>query len=316
MRICLCLMIVLGLSAVEKPISVADLMESHEFLAAKQSAMVSHKELPEVSGMVCSRQNADMLWMVNDSGNGPDLYGINAAGELRAHVRLKGVANRDWEAMASYEHNNQQYLIIADCGDNAGIYPMCALYVVKEPDLLEIDGLNKSVKVQNVKVERIIRYKYSDGARDCEAVFVDEVEEKIYFISKRDVPARVYSLGLHVDDKALQTAQFVCELSAFPRPTATDLEEDPKYGKNRTQITGASLSVNNEHLFVSTYQYLYHFPKYHGDWKKAFQHKPIVIKRPRVNQNEALSIAEDDTIWFSSEQLPWPLYRVDAEQKP
>ena len=311
MRALLCCLMILSISAAEEFVSEADLSAATDFEVAQLQTQVQLAELTEVSGMVYSRQQQDIIWLINDSGNAAAVYAIDATGQLRAKITLQGIANRDWEAMASYTHQGEEYLIIADCGDNAGIYPLCALYIIKEPQL---DEQASKPSIKQVSPERIVHYRYADGARDCEAVFVDEAERQIYFISKRDVPARVYCLGLHVAAEQLHTAQAVCHLEQFPQPQPADLIDDPRFGKNRSQITGASLSADNRQLYLSTYKHLYRYEKQAGGWHQSLGQKPQLLKRPFLRQGEALSIAKDGSLWFASEQIPWPLYKAVPKQ--
>ena len=53
---------------------------------------VPSPRINEVSGLAVSRRNRDLLWTINDSGDGPDLYAIGEDGALS---RLVARAGRD-----------------------------------------------------------------------------------------------------------------------------------------------------------------------------------------------------------------------------
>ncbi len=56
--------------------------------------------LPEASGLAPSRSTAGRLWAHNDSGS-PEIFGLDASGEIVGRVTLSGAAVEDWEAIAS-----------------------------------------------------------------------------------------------------------------------------------------------------------------------------------------------------------------------
>lgn len=69
--------------------------------------------LNEVSG-VEKTKGSTLLWMLNDSGNKPILYGVNLKGKIKHTLKLKA-KNHDWEDMTTDEKGN---LYVADFGNN------------------------------------------------------------------------------------------------------------------------------------------------------------------------------------------------------
>ena len=57
--------------------------------------------LAESSGLAVSRTQPGVYWSHNDSGDGPNLYAIDASGRLLATFQIGGAEARDWEDMAS-----------------------------------------------------------------------------------------------------------------------------------------------------------------------------------------------------------------------
>ena len=54
----------------------------------------------EISGIVASKLQPDVLWTHDDKGNGPYLIAMRKSGKLVQHYLLIGASNLDWEDMA------------------------------------------------------------------------------------------------------------------------------------------------------------------------------------------------------------------------
>ena len=74
----------------------------------------------ELSGLVRSRSQADLLWSHDDSGAGPVLYGLRTDGRVATRPTVTGAQNVDWEDIAAGPApNGQPLLYVGDIGDNA-----------------------------------------------------------------------------------------------------------------------------------------------------------------------------------------------------
>ena len=69
--------------------------------------------LSEVSGIAIDRPN-NVIWMVNDSGNKPILFGIDGSGDIATTIKIKA-KNRDWEDLTMDPRGN---LYIGNFGNN------------------------------------------------------------------------------------------------------------------------------------------------------------------------------------------------------
>lgn len=103
------------------------------------------KKLMEVSGTETT-PNSDLIWMLNDSGNKAEIYGVNNKGKIKKTIKIDA-KNHDWEDLAS---DNQGNLYIGDFGNNESKRKNLAILKVNASDL-------KSDK--KVAVERI-SFKY------------------------------------------------------------------------------------------------------------------------------------------------------------
>lgn len=87
-----------------------------------------------------------LLWTINDSGNDPVLYGIDTnGGVLKREVRVNNADNHDWEALAQ----DDNYIYIADNGNNAGQRPVFSVYQISKDSLksTEIDAVTPKIVV-------------------------------------------------------------------------------------------------------------------------------------------------------------------------
>ncbi len=144
--------------------------------------------LPETSGLVASRRQADVLWAHNDSGNPAELFALGTDGSLRATFAVRGATNQDWEDIARIPGVPQDTIVLADTGDNlardtdgASGRASVTLYLVPEPDVAAGDA--------PVDAEALT-LTYPDRPYDCEAVFVDPATSDVWLLTKEAAPPR------------------------------------------------------------------------------------------------------------------------------
>jgi hypothetical protein len=166
--------------------------------------------LNEISGVVAGRRNPGVLWVHNDSGDGPYLYAINPQGELLATATVTGAQARDWEDIAAGPgpQVGVTYLYVGDIGDNAAQYPSITIYRVKEPQV-DPNGRQQQVRTEPSEAISLI---YPDGARDAETLLVDPLTRDLYVISKRDLFSRVYRAAYPQSTSQTTQLELVCLL--------------------------------------------------------------------------------------------------------
>lgn len=271
------------------------------------SAFVTDARLSEISGLAVSRRHPGMVWMHNDSQDANALYAVDANGGIRATLELP-VPNVDWEDIATFEHEGRHFLLVADAGDNGGVREELALHVLQEPETLA------DARIQTV---RTIRFRWPDGARDCEAVAVDAKAGEVWLISKRRVPPELFRLPLFPSEpNAVQVAERRGTLADIARPTSQELEKNPVYGKYRNQITAADISSDGATFAVMSYLHLYLWPRHPDGWEVALAQPPVRLDLPWLAQAEAMGFdARGRTVWIGTERLPAPLvkFHVPAE---
>ncbi len=267
------------------------------------AAVITDARLAEISGLAVSRRHPGIVWMHNDSHDANALYAVDAGGEVRATLQLP-VPNVDWEDIASYERDGKAFLLVADTGDNGGRRSELVLHELEEPEVLA------DARLTGV---RSIRFRWPDGARDCEAVAVDVEDGSIWLVSKKRVPPELFRLSLiPADPAAVQVAEKRGELAGIVQPTPADLAHSPVYGKYRSQITAADISADGHWFAVMSYLHVYLWPRQRQGWAAALATAPTRIDLPWMAQAEAMAFdASGRSLWISSEHLPAPLIRLD-----
>jgi len=102
------------------------------------------RSLHEASGIE-KLNNSDLIWMINDGGNKPILYGLDTLGLIKKQVKVKS-KNHDWEDLTKDKYGN---LYIGDFGNNAN----------KRKNLVILKVMNDSLKSSNaIGVEQISFY--------------------------------------------------------------------------------------------------------------------------------------------------------------
>lgn len=138
------------------------------------------KDLAEVSGAE-TISSSNLIWMLNDSGNKPTLYGVSKKGKIKKTLKIKA-KNNDWEDLTSDKAGN---LYIGDFGNNLNKRKNLTILKVKHSDLK---------KDKTAKVERISFYypnqnkfppKKDKMHFDCEAFFY--FKDSLYLFTKSRV---------------------------------------------------------------------------------------------------------------------------------
>lgn len=215
-------------------------------VAAQDVATVRLRNNPmlvENSAAAMSRTQPGVIFTLNDSGNDPLLFAIDTAGANRGIWRVVNATNVDWESASvgpCATPGQSECVYIGDTGDNNATHKSRVIYRVAEPDA---NGTRGSLRAD------ALRYVYSDGPHDVEAMYVAPNGDVI-LITKRPLAARagvlrpalvfvLHSSSWNVRGRA--TAELVDSLPIVPGSAPL------------RAITDASLSADGRHLAVRTY---------------------------------------------------------------
>ncbi|MCX7562922.1 hypothetical protein OS176_05095 [Xanthomonadaceae bacterium XH05] len=265
------------------------------------SALITDARLTEISGLAVSRRHRGIVWVHNDSHDANVVHAVDTDGKVRATLDLP-VPNIDWEDIAVFAHDGRFFLLLADTGDNGGLREELALHVFEEP------GTLADARIEQV---RTIRFRWPDGARDCEAVAVDARDGDVWLVSKKRVPPELFRVPLFpANPDEMQVAEKRGALAGIAQATAQELQRNPVYGKYRNQVTAADISADGEQFAVMTYLHLYRWTRHPDGWAAALSRPPGRLDLPWMAQAEAMGFdASGGTLWIGTERLPAPLLR-------
>jgi hypothetical protein len=152
-------------------------------LRVRVSGRVADPSANELSGLVRSRSQADLLWSHDDSGAGPILYGLRTDGRVATRPTVTGAQAEDWEDIAAGPSaDGRPLLYVGDIGDNASRRAAIDVYRVAEPRVGD---------AASAPAERL-RLRYPDGAHDAEALLVDPLRGDLLIVTKVLGVARAY----------------------------------------------------------------------------------------------------------------------------
>lgn len=295
----------LGLCACSSP---AD--ESFEPTASRSRLIVAGQlesnELVETSGIARSQRSPDLLWSINDSGSKARLHAFDTSGFHRGRVKLDDVRNRDWEDLASFTVDGTPYLLVADTGNNDARHDTMSLHVVLEPDLVEDDKVK-------VRPAWSIRFRYPDGRRDVEAVAVDAANGRVYLLSKRDWPPRLYEVPLFPPSADTVLAKHLGSIDTLPEPSRQDREHVVFTKDWHWQPTAMDISPDGRLAVILTYRGVY---LYRLDPGRSFydslsgQAYGFGLGNFREAESVAFS-ADGNSIFVTLEGRHAPLLRID-----
>jgi hypothetical protein len=258
--------------------------------------------IDEASGLAASHNDADTLWVINDDGPAV-LHAISSTGKKVARVKLADARNRDWEDLASFRLRGDAYLLVADIGDNLRRRDELTLYLLPEPD----------TNTSRTSEVRRIRFHYPDGPRDAEAIAVDVAKERALILSKRDIPAVLYSVSLADSADAQQTAVRLGVVSSLPQPSREDVASAPFKKDWHWQPTAMDIASDGSSAIILTYAGVYLYRRAAGeDWIDALQRQPEIVSRSRNKTAESIAFnVRGDAVYITLEQRNAPLFRLD-----
>lgn len=270
---------------------------------------VTKKRLSEMSGIAQSNRNPNIFWVHNDSGHKAEIYAVNKQGRLLGTVKLKGIKNKDWEDISAFKYKGKPYLLIADVGDNRAKRKKVTLHIIKEPKSKKLSADNKL----KIKPESTINFVYEGGARDVESVAIDQTNNKIIILSKRNQPPVLYSLPLNLsNNSSKKVAKRLTEVNAFIPANPTDPRSFARVIYD-AQPTAMDIAQDGKSAIVLTYLRAYFFKNAKANSAtELLTTQPTIIELPFLEQTEAISLSHDGKrAYITSEKVPTPILELD-----
>ncbi len=236
------------------------------------------EEVRESSGLAQSRRDPNVFWTHNDAGNTPDLFALDASGQLMRELRVTGAELTDWEDLAAAPCGSDHCLYIGDIGDNDAERESVTIYRVPEPEVSAAESAPAEA----------LHARFPDGARDAEGLFVT-LSGDVYLVTKGEVgPVELYRFPAPQQPGAVAALERVREL--FPEAEHDD-----------DRVTGASLSPDGRWVGIRSYRTLYLYPA--AELLEGGAVEPVRVSLEPLGepQGESLAITADGTIWMTSE---------------
>ncbi|RYZ59040.1 MAG: hypothetical protein EOP07_05305, partial [Proteobacteria bacterium] len=195
--------------------------ESYTF--EKVSKGVLKEELEEMSGLLVSREDADVLIHVRDSGNDATLVFSKRDGTVIASYPFADKAADPEELDRGECPWGGSCIFVFDTGDNFRWRTKRSIFVVEE----------SSLKTGKPRVEKIDFTFPKDEKLDVEAVVV--IDKTFYFFAKEPKHSRVFSLDFSVMKGGPSEAKYVTDLPY-------------------TMITGAAATDDGSRIILLSWQ--------------------------------------------------------------
>jgi hypothetical protein len=264
-------------------------------------ARISSPEVTESSGLAVSKCQADTFWTHNDSGDGPFLYAFDSSGKKLGTWRVSDAANVDWEDMATVKAKDGNcYLYIGEIGDNSRKRDVHYVYRVLEPQVLKVAQPSSRKEPTSAGKPNVLKFRYSNGRHDAEALLVHPATEGIYVITKElSGPAEVFKLDPHFDVEAIQTATPVGSISLPAIPTGF--------------LTGADISTDGKRVVLCDYYSGYELtlPDTADPFDEIWTQKLTPFELGPRDIGESIAYDEGgDTVFATTEKKNPPLIRV------
>lgn len=251
---------------------------SSSFSGPLELGLIDEK-LPEASGLAASVVNPGSLWVINDSGNPPEVYLIDTTAHVTLTCTLK-TTNRDWEdvAVGPGPIEGKTYVYVGEIGDNNGSYDMKYIYRFEEP---KADQPTKTLTLTDT-----LKIRLSDGERDSEAMLIDPITKDFYIISKREDSVGVYKVPQPFT-KGVMTAEKVAKIPFY-------------------QIVAAAFSPDGTEILLKDYDHVYYWKRSKDEpLETVLLRKPERLTYKRESQGEALTWKWDGSGYYTlSETTP------------
>lgn len=238
----------------------------------------------ENSGIVASRKQENVFWVINDSGDEPRIYAVRRDGTCHLEGKksdkpgalIAEAKNRDWEDIAVMPDGT---IVVCDVGNNSNKRKDLRLYFVREPQ----------ASASEAQLLKTVRFRYPDQKKfpaprsdfnyDCEGVFT--LGDTVYLLTKHrsDTATKLYRLNDLSEDKTHEL-------------------ELLDHFEISGQVVAADALPDGSKLAVATYDTLWLFDVKDPDHPLA---NPIARLPYKAQQVEALCFDGPDRVLFADE---------------
>jgi len=267
---------------------------------------VEHGEIDETSGIAESRDQPGVLWVHNDSGDGPVLYALTTDGVHLGEYTVADVPSWDWEdlALGRDPKSGKSMLYAADIGDNNQVRSEVYVIRVAEPDVSP-----EQKPVEEELEGTVMTLTYPGGeAFNAEILLADPLTDDLFIVTKDGGGyTRVFRKPPpHVADQEAEV-ELVAELDFWQAPLAGG------------STTGGDISPLGQWVVIRTYG----TTAYVWLWDRALSlaealaADPCTVELPGEQQGEAICFAADSRgLYTISEGVSQPVHHVPLTVAP
>lgn len=193
------------------------------FANGTNAGTVNISALAECSGLVASRNNTNVLWTQNDSGDSARIFALDAQGRLLGIYNLTGASHTDYEdiGIGPGPITNVTYLYVADIGDNNENRANIRVYQMPEPAVYARQFTNPPTV--GMKGVRGITLNYPDGAHNAESLFVDPLTGDLFIVSKEATTSSLYTTTQAALNSGTNVILAFVRNLTFNTPSAADI---------------------------------------------------------------------------------------------
>ncbi len=128
--------------------------------------------------------------------------------------------------------------------------------------------------------------------RDAESLAIDSIGERVYVLSKRDIPAVLYAMPL-LDKHDTIIATRLGEIDSLPQPSAREKKNSKGSGWH-WQPTGMDFSFTGDAALILTYGGVYLYARDGKQtWLDALIVRPLGLSLGKVRHAESIAFAPD-----------------------
>jgi hypothetical protein len=240
--------------------------------------------------MVASLREPGVLWAHNDSGEpSARFFALGLDGVVRAEIEIDGAPHVDWEDVArETTEGGRELLYFADAGDNGARDGSTRPRDHVEVVVVEAPALPPGVSSGTLHVEafELLAFRYPEGPRDCEAIFVDPIGGDLYFLSKtNEGPHTLHRDAAPHAPGVVRTLETVMTL--LPGRDLGDA------------ITGADADARGS-IAIRTYRHVHYFPRAPRQTvRDVLGGPPCDVAHLHEHQGEAIAIAADGSGFYT-----------------
>lgn len=239
------------------------------------------KKLSEVSATE-KVVGSDLIWMLNDSGNKSEIYGVTEKGKIKKVIKV-ATENNDWEDLTSDDEGN---IYIADFGNNSN----------ERKDLTILKINHSDLTAKTTVVPEKITYNYPDQKK-----FPPKKKKRFF-----DAESLLYKNGyLYIFTKSRVKKHYGnTKLYRIPATkgnyTAKLLGSYENCHKMHCWITSAAISKDGKKVALLTHDKVLVFSKFTSDNFLNGEVKKYDLGH--ASQKEGLDFKNDSTLYITDER--------------